>query len=340
MEGGVSGMPSDPKRLSTRPRMLLRSATARTLTVGLLALAWGASTEGGVVVSTVTNGVGASQNPFDKNSQRKIVRDWNGVCYLVYTQTRPDNGNREVRITRLTNCTTSGGSSFALFTSAIAGVEYLYPSIDIGDDRTTFHVVALATNTGVATGIPHTRNANFANWNVADSWTGADGISHTGGGTVESDTISTTIVGAPTVAVDPLGHPHVVYVAADTGRPNVFHTYYNAGWSTPLNLSGIMGTGTLPQDLDPSIDVANGNVHVLYMDDSFPNDARRDPIATATCGSTAVVSRASRGRQQSSTSRPRRLGREASRPTGPRSGWWVAEAVWGTPGRTTPRTKV
>ncbi len=93
---------------------------------------------------------------------------------------------------------------------------------------------------------------------------------------MDYDTIATTLSGPPVLAVDPEGRPHVAYVDADaSSRPNVFHTRHAGAWTPPVNLS-LVTTGVpanLPSALDPSIDMANGYLHVLFKDDSLTGDA-------------------------------------------------------------------
>ena len=246
----------------------VRMGVRRAATLGILALLAGAPAEAGsTVASGVTNGLYTIQNPFDRNNQRKVVRDSTGACYVVFTQTTTD---REVRIARSADCSTSW-QQFLLFGSSTAGQEFKYPSIDISDDRKTLHVVAVATS---PVGVLHSQNASLSGsgWSTADNWQQAGGVDPTPG-TVDYDTIATAFAEAPSVAVDPEGRPHVVYVDLDgSSRPNVFYTYYGAGWSSPANLSQVTTGLTLPSELDPSVDIANSYVHVLYKDDSFPLD--------------------------------------------------------------------
>ena len=251
--------------------------------LGLLALGWAGAAEARTTVATnVTNGSGVGQNPFDKASQRKVVRDAAGACYVVFTQTRcygagcpstPTYQNREVVLARSLDCDTSWQQAL-LLSSAVSGTEYLYPSIDLSDDRQTLHLVAYSTN---PTGVLYTQNASLsgAGWSTADNWKRAGGIDPTPGA-VDYDTIATTLSGAPAVAVDSEDRPHVVYVDADaSSRPNVFHTRHTGAWTPPVNLS-LVTTGVpanLPSALDPSIDAANGYLHVLFKDDSLTGDA-------------------------------------------------------------------
>ena len=63
-------------------------ATRRALALVILALLLGASAEAASTVAAgVTNGLFNAQNPFDRNSQRKVVRDSSGACFVVFTQT-------------------------------------------------------------------------------------------------------------------------------------------------------------------------------------------------------------------------------------------------------------
>ena len=66
-------------------------------------------------------------------------------------------------------------------------------------------------------GVLHSQNASLSGsgWSTADNWQQAGGVDPTPG-TVDYDTILTTASAeAPSVAVDPEGRPHVVYVDLD-----------------------------------------------------------------------------------------------------------------------------
>ena len=133
-----------------------------------------------------------------------------------------------MRIARSADCSTSW-QQFLLFGSSTAGQEFKYPSIDISDDRKTLHVVAVATSPA---GVLHTQNASLSGsgWSTADNWQQAGGIDPTPGA-VDYDTIATALAEAPSVAVDPAGRPHVVYVAptARAGRTSSTRTTGPAG---------------------------------------------------------------------------------------------------------------
>ncbi len=187
-----------------KKRVLPRRTVRWSLALTLLVLGDAAPTEARTTVaSNVTNGSGVGQNPFDKASQRKVVRDAAGACYVVFTQTHcygagcpgtPTYQNREVVIARSLDCDTSW-QHFLLLTSSVSGTEYLYPSIDLSDDRQTLHVVAYSTNPG---GVLYTQNASPSGtgWSTADSWKRPGDIDPTPGA-VDYDTIATTLSGAP-----------------------------------------------------------------------------------------------------------------------------------------------
>ena len=64
------------------------------------------------VASNVTGGAGATRHPFDKNSQRKVVRADDGACYVVYSYY---SGSRnQIRIARSGDCATGVGELHTL----------------------------------------------------------------------------------------------------------------------------------------------------------------------------------------------------------------------------------
>ena len=100
---GDPAMKNTPMKKSVRPRRTVRCSWALSLVAPRNAAPTEART---TVASRVTNGSGVSQNPFDKASQRKVVRDSSGACYVVFTQTRcygagePPGGPRPTRTAR------------------------------------------------------------------------------------------------------------------------------------------------------------------------------------------------------------------------------------------------
>ncbi len=83
---------------------------------------------------------------------------------------------------------------------------------------------------------------------------------------------------APSIALDENARPHVVWTRpglASPFAPNVFYARHDgAAWSADVPLSSITAGTAFPEELDPSIDIANGWVHVLYKDDQ--DTGRRD----------------------------------------------------------------
>ena len=80
---------------------------------------------------------------------------------------------------------------------------------------------------------------------------------------------------APSIAVTRTARP---VVGPDPARltlaPNVFYARHDgAAWSGESPFSSITSGTAFPEELDPSIDIANGWVHVLYKDDQDPGDA-------------------------------------------------------------------
>ncbi len=269
-----------------KPGAWLRGFAARTAALGLLALAMGTASEAKSIVATAVAGAaGDGGYPFDKANQRKIVRDASDAVYVVFTRWNTTNSRREVVITRCTSdCGNTGtwATPAVLFSSASA--DFLYPSIDVSDDRSTLHVVAFADATK---SVLYTRNSNLpgTGWSTLENWTKANGDASGPG--VDYDTIVcntcsgrslNTNSGAASVAVDPLGRPHVAYVSQDASlRPNVFYNYFDGAWvyaDPGRNLSGITTSG-LAQNLDPSIDIASGYLHVLYRDSPSAGDPVR-----------------------------------------------------------------
>jgi len=95
---------------------------ARTVVLGLLAAALSTSAEGDDRRCRRDERGYLPQTPFNSSSQRKVVRDSSGACFVVYTQTTTD---REVRISRSSDCDTNW-QAFTVFGSSTAGEEFLY----------------------------------------------------------------------------------------------------------------------------------------------------------------------------------------------------------------------
>ena len=62
--------------------------------------------------------------------------------------------------------------------------------------------------------------------------------------------------------------------SASPFAPNVYYERHDgANWSGDAPLSSITSGTSFPEELDPSIDIADGWVHILYKDDQNPGDA-------------------------------------------------------------------
>ena len=278
----MSGFPSRPRRanallLPAAERAPHRASLETPLAPGRPRARAGGLGRGGQYrgASDVTNGLFNAQNPFDRNSQRKVVRDSSGACFVVFTQTTTD---REVRLARSADCTTSW-QQFLLFGSSTVGQEFLFPSIDISDDRKTLHVVALATS---PLGVLHTQNASLSGsgWSTADNW------KRRAASTPRPAQWTTTRSSPPSRRhrASPSTRPDARTSRTSTWTGRVDRTsstrYYNGGWTAgpERQPDHDRAAATLPQELDPSVDHANGYLHVLFKDDSFPLDgsARTD----------------------------------------------------------------
>ena len=268
----------------------VRMGVRRAATLGILALLAGAPAEAGsTVASGVTNGLYTTQNPFDRNNQRKVVRDSTGACYVVFTQTTTD---REVRIARSADCSTSW-QQFLLFGSSTAGQEFKYPSIDISDDRKTLHVVAVATS---PVGVLHSQNASLSGsgWSTADNWQQAGGVDPTPG-TVDYDTIATAFAEAPSVAVDPEGARtwSTSTSTARAGRTSSTRTTGPAGASSRTSARS-RPVDTSHRTSTPASTSPTATSTSCTRTTASRSTALHEPAATATCAmSTPPTSRAS-----------------------------------------------
>ena len=263
-------------------RSVCRAAAAGSL--GLL-LVLSAPASAPAAIATLETGVtgagGHARTPFDKTSQRKVVRTRVGVprdplTYVVYTRFNVGTGKTEVILARSQTTFLSDSEKLVLFGSggaawANSSDSFAYPAIDISADGKELHVVALNSS---QTDVVYTKNVSIegAAWQTA--WTQA------GGGTSPRyDVVSTSPYGtsAPSIALDENRRPHVVWTRpalASPFAPNVFYARHDgAAWSGESPLSSITTGTAFPEELDPSIDIANGWVHVLYKDDQDTGDA-------------------------------------------------------------------
>ncbi len=251
---------------------------------GLFVLAVLASVPAGAfstVASNITGGGGAARHPFDKNSQRKVVRDTDGACYVVYSYR---SGSRnQIRIARSGDCAT-GWESYILSTNA--AYDFYFPSIDTNDAGTELHVVYYHSVNGGR--VHYTKNASLTGtgWKTAANWTkanGSAGVDYVACATNWSSQWPITCSGntsynnvvAPVIAVDDSGVPHVAYPrrynASGQVRAEVHYSYWTgSAWSAQQRVSNLSGgnEGSRDEDLAPSIDWQDGYVHILYADES------------------------------------------------------------------------